>query len=114
MILAGDIGGTSTRLGTFDLRRGRLVLVEAATFTSRDRVSLDDVVREFVSSRSSSFEHACFAVAGPVAGGRVKTVESALGDRRPRLGGAPFTGERTVLPAVPVETRLRPARCLPQ
>ena len=73
MILAGDVGGTSTRLGTFDVQRGRVVLVDAETFTSRDRASLDEVVREFVSSRSVPIEHACLAVAGPVAGGRVKT-----------------------------------------
>jgi glucokinase len=73
MILAGDIGGTSTRLGTFDVQGGRPVLVDAATFSSRDYVSLDHVVREFVESRSIPIEHACFAVAGPVANGRVKT-----------------------------------------
>ena len=73
MILAGDIGGTSTRLGIFDVQRSRVVLVDAATFTSRDHASLDHVVCEFVSSRSVPIEHACFAVAGPVVGGRVKT-----------------------------------------
>lgn len=72
MILAGDIGGTSTRLGTFDLRQGRLVSIDAATFSSRDRASLADVVREFVSSRSLVIDHACFAIAGPVVEGRVK------------------------------------------
>ena len=73
MILAGDIGGTSTRLGTFDVQRGTVVLVDAETFSSRARVSLEDVVREFVSSRSIPIEHACFAIAGPVIGARVKT-----------------------------------------
>jgi len=73
MILAGDIGGTNTRLGLFDVQDDRVVLVEAAAFPSRDRASLDEVVREFVSSRSITVEHACFAVAGPVVGGRVKT-----------------------------------------
>eukprot|EP01136_Pigoraptor_vietnamica_P002018 Opistho-1_new@29390 len=72
MILAGDIGGTSTRLGTFDLQQGRLVSIDAATVSSRGRASLADVVRDFVSSRSLVIDHACFAIAGPVVEGRVK------------------------------------------
>ena len=72
MILAGDIGGTNTRLALFDLRRGRLR-------RRRDRSSRmpavrawSELVREFLDGQSHRIETACFGVAGPVRDGRVK------------------------------------------
>lgn len=63
MILAGDIGGTNTRLRAVDvsghtLREQRYESGEWATF--------DDLLRDFAGGLESRVDAACFAVAGPV------------------------------------------------
>jgi glucokinase len=70
MILAGDIGGTNSRLGLFDDQRK--VLYQASK-KNAGRSSLQDVVREFLREVHSTgtIDRACFGVAGPVAGGKV-------------------------------------------
>jgi glucokinase len=72
MILAGDVGGTNSRLGLFD--DDRKVLVEASK-KNAGRGSLQEIVREFLNecplAQSGKIERACFGVAGPVAGGKV-------------------------------------------
>ena len=72
MILAGDIGGTNTRLALFESRRGRLVMRARADTPNAGRRSLAQIVRDFLKSKSGSIEIACFGVAGPVKDGRVK------------------------------------------
>lgn len=69
MILAGDIGGTNTRLALFDgadLRRPRA----EATYPSRQHAGLAEIVRTFVDGRPTKVEVACFGIAGPVRDGR--------------------------------------------
>ena len=73
MILAGDIGGTSTRLGFFTVEGGRINLVVEKVYPSRAHKSLDEIVFEFVSHHRLAIEHACFGIAGPVQHGRVET-----------------------------------------
>jgi glucokinase len=46
-MLAGDIGGTNTRLGFFSLAQARLALEAEATYPSRKHESLDAVVQKF-------------------------------------------------------------------
>ncbi|MBI1749382.1 MAG: glucokinase [Acidobacteria bacterium] len=71
MILAGDIGGTNTRLALF--RREDASAVRADTppfaegaFPSRDYPGLCDIVREFASRHGAHVTRACFGVAGPI------------------------------------------------
>jgi glucokinase len=64
MILAGDIGGTNSRLAVFD---SDLNMVEEKVFKNAGRPSLEDIVTEFRKPFSHPIERACFAVAGPVA-----------------------------------------------
>lgn len=73
MILAGDIGGTWTRLAFFEAQGGRLVTVAGKAYRSRDYESLAQVVRQFEADYSCAVRHAAFGVAGPVRGGRAKT-----------------------------------------
>ncbi len=71
MILAGDIGGTHTRLAFFDEQREKLRLVDSSVFPSRDFRSLDEIVQKYVATIKLYPQLACFGIAGPVRDGRV-------------------------------------------
>ncbi len=67
MILAGDIGGTNTRLCLFD---GSKKVGEEKKYQSQKYQSLEAIVREFLGSQK--VERGCFGVAGPVRDGKSK------------------------------------------
>jgi len=71
MILAGDIGGTSTRLGLIGLRAGQLEPIRMQRFSSSDHPSLAAIVTTFLETKPHPIESACFGIAGPVRQGRV-------------------------------------------
>jgi glucokinase len=73
MILAGDIGGTSTRLALFEIRNNALRAVMERTYPSREHSGLREIVSRFMAEHRPNVEHASFGVAGPVVDGRVKT-----------------------------------------
>ena len=74
MILAGDIGGTKTNLGFFDIVDGALTLRNQQSFPSNRYQGLESIVVEFVGGASGSpVSAACFGVAGPVLDGRSVT-----------------------------------------
>jgi glucokinase len=78
MILAGDIGGTSTRLALFEVVGGKLVPRAQAKYPSREHKGLDEIVQAFVASQRAAgatqpIEHAAFGIAGPIRDGRVHT-----------------------------------------
>src|SRR5512145_296744 len=73
MILAGDTGGTSTRLAAFDVAGGALRAVAEQTYPSREHAGLAEIVGEFLAAHSVEIRHACFGIAGPVRHGRVVT-----------------------------------------
>jgi glucokinase len=70
MILAGDVGGTNTRLAVFDDKGGRLTPTAEATFPSREHPSLESVLRKFNAAHPLPIDRACFGIAGPVRHGR--------------------------------------------
>jgi glucokinase len=72
MLLAGDIGGTKTRLALYAGERG-LVPKEQVTFRSADYDSLEAVVEAFLASVEARVETAVFGVAGPVVEGESTT-----------------------------------------
>jgi|SRR5581483_1547391 glucokinase len=72
MILAGDIGGTHSRLAFFDATNGRLKLVSEAAYASREYPGLEGIVSSFVDKESATVDAACFGVAGPVREGRAQ------------------------------------------
>jgi glucokinase len=74
MILAGDIGGTNTRLAIFEQAGRRLVIRQRIEVKNAGWSDPADILRQFLGSlpRSPRVRVACLGVAGPVAGGRVK------------------------------------------
>ena len=73
MILAGDIGGTSTRLALFEVEQGRPVPTTQATYASPEYPGLEAILSEFLAAGHAPIEAACFGIAGPVRQGRVET-----------------------------------------
>lgn len=74
MILAGDIGGTRTRLAFFDKAGENLRLATDREYPSRDHKGLDEIVSAFLRDvPGKQVSAACFGVAGPVVNGRVAT-----------------------------------------
>jgi len=71
MILAGDIGGTHTRLALFE--KGRRLIHTEQKFTSRNYPGLEEIVREFLQMEGKKIAKACFGVAGAVRDGKCKT-----------------------------------------
>ncbi|HSF31219.1 MAG TPA: glucokinase [Candidatus Tectomicrobia bacterium] len=74
MILAGDIGGTNSRLAIFARRRGRLELIIEETFASREHADLETILKKFMASHELSVDVACFGIAGPITDGRSQAV----------------------------------------
>jgi glucokinase len=72
MLLAGDIGGTHTRLALYDAPLVRSPLREDA-LPSRSFSSLEAAVQAFLGPRPPRLSAAAFGIAGPVVDGRVKT-----------------------------------------
>ncbi len=64
-ILAGDIGGTNTRLAVFDTG-GKMEALAAQTYSSRQYASLRDILRLFLDTHKPDFQGAAFGIAGPV------------------------------------------------
>src|SRR5215471_942790 len=77
MILAGDIGGTNSRLASFEVVQGRVQSIVEGTFPSRESASLDDIVRTFISKHNLRITHACFGIAGPIRYGRSEAINLA-------------------------------------
>jgi glucokinase len=70
VILAGDIGGTNTRLAFFSSEGGRLELVAEKTYPSRKYPGLEEIVVEFIQAERLPATQAAFGIAGPVQNGR--------------------------------------------
>ena len=76
MLVAGDIGGTKTDLAIFSTEAGPHAPLAQTKVHSADYPSLQAIVKEFkefLEKANKPVDQACFAVAGPVIGGRVKT-----------------------------------------
>ncbi len=73
MILAGDVGGTKTRLARYEIRGGRLSETRSRSIASREVAGLAEAVRLFQPLPDPSLKAAAFGVAGPVREGRVRT-----------------------------------------
>ncbi|MCM0083153.1 glucokinase [Geomonas sp. Red32] len=73
IVLAGDVGGTTTRLAFYETGDGKLVSLAEGFYPSHEHGSLVEIVSHFVSQHRFSAKKACFGIAGPVLGGRVQT-----------------------------------------
>lgn len=72
-VLAGDIGGTKTRVGVFEVDGAECTLVQERSYPSRDFPGLTEIVVDFVGSTGRDCRAACFGIAGPVTGRRMRT-----------------------------------------
>jgi len=65
MILAGDVGGTKAELAIFEDISSRKI-VKGERFLCKDYNSLEEIVQEFLASKSTAITGACFGIAGPI------------------------------------------------
>lgn len=65
MILAGDIGGTNTRLALFE-KTGELKIVTEEIYPSREFKGLEEIVLQFLQEKKVAVNVASFGIAGPV------------------------------------------------
>ncbi len=75
MMLAGDVGGTNTRLGLFEAGGTRPVPLRLSTYSTAAYRSLDDMVERFLADAGTgarAVTTAAFGVAGPVRDQRVE------------------------------------------
>jgi glucokinase len=66
-ILAGDIGGTHTRLRIVDCAANHCRVLHDRQFASREYAGVDQVLRAFFEDAAWPIDSVCLAVAGPVA-----------------------------------------------
>jgi glucokinase len=71
MILAGDIGGTKTNLGLFDVANGTLAKATDKRYPSREHAGLEEIVKDFLSVTGAKVSAASFGIAGPVVDNKV-------------------------------------------
>ena len=72
MILAGDIGGTNTRLALVEKSENGFNSVAEKQFSSSSHKNLAEIVRIFLKENAHSVDRACFGVPGPVSGKSAK------------------------------------------
>ncbi|HUL31502.1 MAG TPA: glucokinase [Thermodesulfobacteriota bacterium] len=65
LILAGDVGGTNTRLGFFEATRGYPRPLSEKIYLSKNYKGLENILRDFLRGRRE-IAAACLGVAGPV------------------------------------------------
>ena len=73
-VFAGDVGGTTTRLGLYHYQGDQLISTKSHTVPTEDLISS---IRELFGREIAGLS-ACFALAGPVSGRRVKLTNRAL------------------------------------
>jgi glucokinase len=73
LVLAGDIGGTKTRLALYEAREEQLRAAADHEYPSADYGSLVDIARDFIGAAGAHPERACFGIAGPVRGRVART-----------------------------------------
>ena len=72
-VLAGDIGGTTTRLGVYEVVDNELRGIREQSFASAAASGLEEILSEFLGGGESGCRAACFGIAGPVTGRRMRT-----------------------------------------
>ncbi|MEE9342364.1 MAG: glucokinase [Gammaproteobacteria bacterium] len=93
-VLSGDIGGTNTRLATYEIVDRGLQPIGEGNFNSQSYDSFDDIIKEYIASSTTLPDVACFGVAGPVANGIAHTTNL------PWIINAQLIGQQYSLPQV--------------
>ena len=85
MILAGDVGGTKTRIALYERVPGGIARAVEETYPSAEREGLEAILREFRALHPGPVEAAGFGVAGPVRDGRSNVTNLAWTVSAPEL-----------------------------
>jgi glucokinase len=96
VILAGDIGGTKTKLGLFERTDGGLVCTRKKTYRSREHPSVFSILDDFISP-GDSIRAICIGVAGPVEAGTVSATNLAWKFSADQIESAVGRGVRVFL-----------------
>lgn len=72
MILAGDIGGTSTRLALCEQNGENFCVVAEDKFSSAKFSGLSEIIENFLNGKTHQIARTCFGVPGPVTGETIK------------------------------------------
>jgi glucokinase len=72
MILAGDIGGTKSNLGLFNVQDGAILRVAHKRYASQDHAGLHEITRDFLLETGAKINAAGFGIAGPILQNRVQ------------------------------------------
>ena len=96
MILAGDIGGTKTKLGLFQREGAGLVCAKKKTYRSREYSTIFSILEDFIRAEDA-IEAVCLGVAGPVDGGRVNATNLAWKFSVGEIASATGAGGRVYL-----------------
>jgi len=70
-VLAGDIGGTNSRLAIYERRAGAIEKVGQQTYRSGDYSSVAEITAKFLDARSIHCDAVCLGLPGPVGDERV-------------------------------------------
>ena len=76
-VVAGDIGGTKTRLAIVEVNGTQLRIQREISYPSRDFVTFDALLADFLEDVPVP-SRAAFGIAGPVQGRAVRVTQSAL------------------------------------
>src|SRR6202034_404347 len=72
MILAGDLGGTKSNLGLFEVQREKLVRVAQKRYASQEHSGLEEILTDFLKETQAEVTQSAFGIAGPVVNNRVR------------------------------------------
>jgi len=72
MILAGDLGGTKSNLGLFELHQGKLVRMAHKRYASQQHSGLSEIAQDFLRENTAKVTAASFGIAGPVVDNSVR------------------------------------------
>ena len=73
IVLAGDVGGTNTRLAYFELINSRPKQLAMEVYPSRQYGGLEEIVERFTDTHAQTPSAACFGIAGPIKNRTCKT-----------------------------------------
>ena len=73
LLLAGDIGGTKTKLALYQLNDDRLQLLRDDVYKSIHYDGLSGIILDFLGDEPPALVAGCFGIAGPVSNGQCRT-----------------------------------------
>jgi glucokinase len=71
MILAGDLGGTKSNLGLFEVQNAHLARVAHKRYVSKEHAGLHEMAEDFLRQTGGKVTAASFGIAGPVVNNEV-------------------------------------------